>query len=214
MPALAGMPIRLNLRDTVLTQDPLIEDRPMKSQISATILAGLIFAAILLFVPGVSRSGLGDLGSYQGRMVPEEDRIALEQGQQTARWKGDDLSVEYRYTHDQNVLDISGVVRFADVVTYNFDSVSNFHLSVFFADSQGKIVGNRGLITVARLWKTAGTEMDTIPFQTRIVLPPGAETLAFGYSGFGTSSGGSGGHGRHGGGGGGGGGSFWKYPVR
>lgn len=117
--------------------------------------------------------------SYTGALVPSQHRIDLtEKDAQKRLWKTEDLSVHYGYARDSNQLQLTGFIEFDDSLTYNFSSLENFSLEVYFVSSEGKVIGSSVIV-----FSGYNNEIDTIPFRHTFELPPGTHAIAFSYSG-------------------------------
>jgi hypothetical protein len=142
--------------------------------------------------------------NYRGAKVHEGSLIALDDGvQKTAYYQSRDLTIDYQLQRNENELQLSGLAQFADSLRNGFKTVPYFHLSVFFADSQGTVLGNRGIVTSGY-----GYTDDRMRFNERMALPPGTAYMAFAYTGEARDN--------SGGGDDAGGAvetSFWEYPV-
>jgi hypothetical protein len=114
--------------------------------------------------------------------VPPADRLSIEQPRYSGRWKGNDLTVEYRYSKDRGQMDLSGNVRFSYSLTMGYTELRNFRLGAIFLDENGKVLEEIGL-AVSR------GALDPIPFNRRINLPPNAVSMAFSYQGTATDVG-------------------------
>ena len=137
--------------------------------------SGIIAIGLLLGLLGC-RHGVF---TYNGRIVKPENRIPImEGGPHTAVWKAEDLTVNYRYQRQDGTLEISGTVAFADHLVYNFRDFSNFILTLYFTDADGKILGDHTLTGAGM-----GQPIEEIPFHRRPALPPGAAGMVFGYQG-------------------------------
>jgi hypothetical protein len=73
---------------------------------------------------------------------------------------------------------VSGVVRFADLIKYNYLVIRYFHLDVLFVDSGGKLLAMTGLVSTG----SRRTE-DPITFNARVPMPQGTAAIAFSYRG-------------------------------
>ncbi|MEW6670660.1 MAG: hypothetical protein AB1427_03105 [Thermodesulfobacteriota bacterium] len=117
--------------------------------------------------------------TYNGLVVNEDKLILLDSGgPHDGSWQTDDLAVMYRYTRSGDKMTFSGDIRFADRLKYNYRTLSNFDLWVHLINSENKIAGDRNL-SPYRYY----TEIDKIPFNQTIDLPPGIKAISFSYSG-------------------------------
>jgi len=142
--------------------------------ISVRLLRGL---SILFLVAIVACSAR--LFSYKGLEVSENNLIRLENGgPHDGIWSTGDLAVVYRYTRKADNLQISGDIRFEDSLRYNFTRLDHFDLWIHLLNSENKIVEYRNLSPHVHYF-----EIDKIPFDETIPLPPGINAISFSYSG-------------------------------
>lgn len=128
--------------------------------------------------------------------VAADDQVVFSADQGEGTWKGRDLEVQYNYSPKQQD-NFSGIVQLGTNIVYNFSTLRDFQLKVFFVDTSGNILGSQPVVT------NRGN-LDPIPFRTRLIIPPNTTALAFSYQGTVLSSGKDGGGGLT---------SFWYYPV-
>jgi hypothetical protein len=133
-------------------------------------LARVIVAAIFISASPVIAS------DAVAQSVSAADRLSIEQPQNSGRWKGNDLTVEYRYSKDQAQMDLSGNVRFSYSISMGYTELRNFRLGAIFLDENGKVLEETGLAA-------SRGSFDPIPFSRRINLPPNAVSMAFSYQG-------------------------------
>jgi hypothetical protein len=144
---------------------------------------------ILLLVCGSLLLGCQGLApGYKGSKISEGYRIPLVDGSKVVDYyRTPDLTLDYQYRKDQNQMKLSGQVQFASRIQMNFTTVRYFHLSVIFADAQGNVLQNRGLLTTSY-----EDPDDPLRFASNVALPPGATYMAFYYTGEARAGGGSG----------------------
>ncbi len=134
----------------------------------------------------------------RGGTVYPHDRVALVPGQHSGEWRGDDVTVDFKYSRKDHDMDISGAANFNSNITGNFSILRDFQLTTIFTDSEGKVLATQTLAT------NRG-DFDPTPFHARIILPPGTADISFGYQGtalsIGEDQGGSNPT------------SFWEFPV-
>ncbi|MFZ2447179.1 MAG: hypothetical protein WAW37_12540 [Syntrophobacteraceae bacterium] len=138
--------------------------------------------------------------SSQGGVVAPADRAPVAQGRNTGTWQGTDIAVDYKYSLNPPAMDFSGTVRFLSHMTFNFQILHDFRLSVIFTDQDGRVLGTQGLTTNR-------DGLEPFPVQARLTIPAGTSQMAFSYQGTALSVGDEDG-------GGGGPTYFWQYPVR
>jgi hypothetical protein len=140
--------------------------------------------------------------SYQGAKVNGGSLIALPVGvQQSGNYETRDLSISYQIKRTENELQLSGLAQFAPSLRNNFLTVPYFHMSLFLADANGNVLGNRGVVTSGY-----GYTDDNMRFDTRITLPPGTAYMAFAYDGRARGAGGGDTDSQDET-------TFWEYPV-
>ncbi|MGA3117601.1 MAG: hypothetical protein ABSF90_24585 [Syntrophobacteraceae bacterium] len=131
------------------------------------------------------------------RSVPASDRLSIAEPQYSGQWKGDDLTVEFSYSKDQEQMDLSGKVLFSYSMLMGYSRLEDFRLAAIFLDENGRVIKETGLAT------NAGP-LDPIPFHNRIKLPSNAAFMAFSYQGKAFESGNDKGGGIT---------SFWHSPA-
>ena len=143
---------------------------------------GLLFLpsviAVVFFI-SASQIIAADAGAQS---VSAADRVSIEQPRYSGQWKGNDLTVEYRYSKDQGQMDLSGNVRFSYSLIMGYTNLRNFRLGAIFLDENGKVLEETGLAT------NRGS-LDPFPFNRRINLPSNAVFMAFSYQGTATDVG-------------------------
>lgn len=135
------------------------------------VIAGLV----LLFSLTACQGTL--LTDVRGKTVPAEHHIPLAESA-SSQWEARELTIDYRYRLGPGNFAVSGVVRLADLIRYNYLVIRYFHLDVLFVDSQGKILGMAGLVSTG----FRRTE-DPIPFNALVPMPQGTSAFAFSYRG-------------------------------
>jgi hypothetical protein len=154
---------------------------------------GLLFLSSVIAVALIvtaSRIISADAGAQS---VSAADRLSIEQPLYSGQWKGNDLTVEYRYSKDQGQMDLSGNIRFSYSMTMGYTNLQDFRLGAIFLDKNGKVLQEIGLATNRNAF-------DPIPFNRRINLPSNAVFMAFSYQGKACDQG----RGKT---------SFWFYPI-
>ena len=137
---------------------------------------GLLFLAPVIAVAIFISASRIITADAVAQSVSAPDRLSIEEPRYSGRWKGDDLTVEYRYSRDRGQMDLSGNVRFSYSLTMGYTELRNFHLGAVFLDENGKVLEETGLAS------NRGS-FDPIPFNRRINLPPNAVSMAFSYQG-------------------------------
>lgn len=136
---------------------------------------------------------------YRAGRVPEQDRISIpENSEQADVWRTREAAVEYHYLRKGSDLRISGVMKLGEPITNNYSGIEYSHLDVILVDSEGNVLEMRGLMSSC--WTHPEAPQ---PFDLRIILPPGADAMAFSYRGKAFSGGTEGGDVY----------SFWYYPI-
>lgn len=128
--------------------------------------AGTIFFVVLVIACTCAGAG----------SVPAENRLSIVQPRYSGQWKAHEITVEYSYTRDGDLMKLSGKVVFSYSMTMGYTALRDFRLTAVFLDENGRVLRQTGLVT--------GREtFDPIPFSSGIDLPPGAVSMAFGYQG-------------------------------
>lgn len=132
-----------------------------------------------------------------GGFVAPEDRLSISQPGDSGQWKGQDLTVQYKYSKKSDQVALTGNVNFANYLLMGYVMLQDFRLSVIFVDENGQKLQSQGLTT-------GRGSFDPIPFQASLTVPHGAVAMAFSYQGEAIDSGHDGVGGPT---------SFWYDPV-
>jgi hypothetical protein len=117
------------------------------------------------------------------RSVLPEYRLSIAQPQYSGQWKGNDLTVEYKYSRNQGRMDLSGNVEFSYSLIMGYSRLDDFRLGAVLLDENGNVIEEIGLTTDRDAF-------DPIPFHRQINLPSNAVSIAFSYQGTAIESGG------------------------
>ena len=173
----------------------------MKARWNLSVVCSRGILPVLMMATFLAGCQTAPYGAAGGSIAPQE-RIALQEGgEQKGTFETRDLSVDYRFSRGGDNLNVAGTVRYADYLKYNFGQVRYFNLAVSFVDSQGKVIGSKGLTSLA------GENIyihDRLPFQAALKLPPGTASIAFTYRGEAHSADSDGSSPTY----------FWHYPAR
>ena len=135
--------------------------------------------------------------SAKGQTIQPAAQIKLvKTGQQSGQFSDGYVTVNYQYIVSGGELQISGVVQFGSAISGNFLVVQTFDLGLLLGDATGKVLLQQGVTTAMEVNVSSSQN-----FNTTVVLPPQAATMAFTYNG---SAYGAGGESPT---------SFWADPV-
>jgi hypothetical protein len=135
-----------------------------------------LYAMLILAITPIL-SGCQAAQKHPGEWAaPEKVTVPIPPGNNSGRWWGRDLVVDYKYSRTQGSMDMTGVVRFQDNMSNNYSMLKDFHLSVSLLDKNGTSLGNQG-ITMG-----AGT-FDPIPFHVHLEVPADSVAMEFTYKG-------------------------------
>lgn len=94
----------------------------------------------LLFLPLIACAG-GGTSLSPGAWVPEEDRIALQDGgPHKGTWKTNDLSINYEQQAATSSLQVRGVVELGNRLTMGFSVLDNLWLNIHLLDAGGTVL--------------------------------------------------------------------------
>jgi hypothetical protein len=141
----------------------------MRGTIILTIVMGLLLTGCALVQPSYGSSG----------QVPKGYRIPIAQGRHAQSWTTPDITMDYRYTLNQNTLNIDGKMRFAYRIKGNFVWIPHFYMSLISVGSQGRV------LSVSPLYMTFPDSKadDVHSFSKVLTLPAGTKYIAFEYRG-------------------------------
>ena len=135
--------------------------------------------------------------SAKGQTIQPAAQIKLvKTGPQSGQFSDGYVTVNYKYTASSGNLQMSGVVQFGSAISGNFLVVQTFDLGLLLGDATGKVLLQQGVTTAMEVNVSSSQN-----FNTTVVLPPQAATMAFTYNG---SAYGAGGESPT---------SFWADPV-
>lgn len=136
--------------------------------------------------------------SAKGQTIQPAAQIKLvKTGPQSGQFSDGYVTVNYKYTASSGNLQMSGVVQFGSAISGNFLVVQTFDLGLLLGDATGKVLLQQGVTTAMEVNVSSSQN-----FNTTVVLPPQAATMAFTYNG---SAYGAGGESPT---------SFWADPVQ
>ena len=116
-----------------------------------------------------------NLFTYRGAAAKPGIRIELKEGgPHTDSWAAHDLSVQYEYVKNRDVLKISGDIA----LNYRWPVVETFQMRINFLDRDNRIIESRILNTYG--YRRILYKLD---FQNRFSLPDGAAAIGFSYDG-------------------------------
>ena len=137
--------------------------------------------------------------SHVGGRVPAQKRMALAQdGSHSATYRTEDVVIDYRYSRNQSLLDLSGSIRFADPIRQSFRRVDGFHADVILMNEDGVVVDSQALTT-----SSSDSSDSPILFKTTVTVSQAVVAISFAYTGNAVAAGGGSGA-RMG---------FWDHPA-
>ena len=114
-----------------------------------------------------------------GQTIKPSARIGLvKAGQQSGQFSDGYVTVNYNYTAASGNLQMSGVVQFGSAITGNFTGVQTFDLGLLLGDAQGRVLMQQGLTASPPI-----NVSSSVNFNTNLLLPPQATSMAFTYNG-------------------------------
>ena len=116
-----------------------------------------------------------NLFTYRGAAAKPEIRIELKElGPHTDSWATYDLSVQYEYEKNRDILKISGDIA----LNYQWPVVETFHMRINFLDRDNRILESR--ILYAHGYRQLLYHLD---FRNQFHLPDGTVAMGFSYDG-------------------------------
>jgi len=177
----------------------------MKRNSSISASSAAIFLLFALLVCASTGCGTAILTpGYSGGKIKAGYQIPINpEGEQTAVYQTDDVSINYQYLRDGDGLKIAGTVNFGSGTQANFNYVDYFNLSLLLADSQGSIIAAKSLVSSNSV--NLRSVNSRVLFNRDLNIPAEATFMAFAYTGqAGLGGGGSSGGGNS---------QFWEYPI-
>lgn len=162
-----------------------------------------LLAAMLLTI--LAAGCQTDMMNRASGSVSPDKRIPLSEGTlKSGTYVSRHIMVKYKYAREGTSMNISGDLRYSDSIIYNFTNIDYFHLDAIFLDSQGNVLGTKGLTSSSsdRLGTLGGD--GALTFYVDLTLPANTAAMAFSYKGqvhASESLSGSGGT------------YIWEYPV-
>ena len=116
-----------------------------------------------------------NLFTYRGAAAKPEIRIELKEGgPHTDSWATYDLSVQYEYEKNRDIIKISGDIA----LNYRWPVVETFHMRINFLDRDNRILESR--ILYAHGYRQLLYHLD---FRNQFQLPDGTVAMGFSYDG-------------------------------
>lgn len=116
---------------------------------------------------------------YKGNPVTKVSLVALETGGPTAgRWETFDMAIDYNYTLNQGLLDISGKVIPSSFYRLNYASFRQITVYAFALNKDNRVAQTTMLVSLGGV----GTDQN-FDFSHRFQVPAGTTGLSFGYNG-------------------------------
>jgi hypothetical protein len=160
----------------------------------------LIWVLLTVWVTGLCLAGCqGTMlsTSNKGQTIEKSAQVMLvKTGPQAGQFSDGYVTVNYKYTVSGGNLQMSGVVSFGSAISGNFLVVQTFDLGLLLGDATGKVLLQQGVTTAVEVDVSSSQN-----FNTTVILPPQAVTMAFTYNGVAYGAGGSSPT------------SFWADPV-
>jgi hypothetical protein len=160
-------------------------------------LSGVLLTLLMVgvFLTGCQGAMLST--SAKGQTIQPAAQIKLvKTGPQSGQFSDGYVTVNYKYTASGGDLQMSGVVQFGSAISGNFLVVQTFDLGLLLGDATGKVLMQQGLATAVEANVSSSQN-----FNTTVVLPPKAVSMAFTYNGVAYGAGGESPT------------SFWADPV-
>ena len=136
---------------------------------------GLGLTCLLIFLSGCVATS----NPFVGNTVSTVPVVVLKSGGPHAdSWQTFDIHIEYQYTQDGNLFNISGSALLSEHYQMLYTRLRDLKLYVFFLDKDSRVLAGH-LLTQSLL-----NDIDQrLPFNRSYNLPPGAARISFGYSG-------------------------------
>lgn len=116
---------------------------------------------------------------YRGNTVTSAPVVALqENGPNAGIWETFDLTIEYEYAQDGNVLEIIGEVALSQHYQITYDHLRRLSVYIFFVDENSQV-----LETLSFVGLMAGSTEERQRLSRHYKIPPGAVGISFGYEG-------------------------------
>ena len=140
-------------------------------------MSNMFLASLLALVVAAGCVATADL--FKGHPVTKVPVVALEKGGPNAgRWETFDLAIEYKYTLNNGILELSGQVIPSAFYRQNFASFRQLTVYAFALDQDNRVLETMQLIFLGGV----GTD-ENFAFSKRFQAPAGASKLSFGYDG-------------------------------
>ena len=136
----------------------------------------LWFVCLLAFVA----SGCAETAMmYRGNTVSSVPVVTLqENGPNAGTWETFDLTIEYEYAQDDNVLEITGEVALTQHYQIIYDRLRRLYVYMFFVDENSQV-----LETISFVGIMSGSTEERRRLSRRYMVPTGAVGISFGYEG-------------------------------
>jgi len=116
---------------------------------------------------------------YRGNTVSTAPVIALqESGPNAGTWETFDLVIDFEYTQDRDVLEITGEVALTQHYHVVHDRLRHLYVYLFFVDENSQV-----LETFSFVGNLSGSSEERLRVSRRYKIPAGTTGISFGYDG-------------------------------
>lgn len=139
-----------------------------------------IISAGLLCLLALAVSGCIETSAMYHDNQVQTGQVATLQagGDQSDTWVTFDLSIDYRYRYDAELLEMSGQVNLSEHYQMNYATLKYLQVYLFFLDKDSRV-----LETAALNIPQSGSVHDSQSFSQSFRVPPATVAISFGYSG-------------------------------
>lgn len=117
---------------------------------------------------------------YHGNSLSSEmSLVILQKGAtQSGTWKTFDITIDYEYTQNADVLDVSGKAVLSEHYQMNYNGISRLDIFLFFLDENSRV------LKTANITKSmTGETTEVMTFSKQHTVPAEAKSFSFGYQG-------------------------------
>ncbi len=135
----------------------------------------LSFTCLIILATGCVETAM----KFQGNHVSSVPVVALQEGgPNTGIWQTFDLLIDYTYSQNGGVLDISGQCALSEHYRMNYATISRVFVYLFFLDEDSRVLET---LSFPNNWVGETDEVQL--FSQSHKIPAGTTGISFGYSG-------------------------------